>query len=62
MLVSIACLLFIVIGLTAMFVEVQRAFKAGVRQSTMTDAGHTVIDLWRPIWRKPPTPGGARTP
>ena len=45
MLVSTTCLVLIVIGLTAMFVEVQRAFKAGVKQSTMTDAGHTIIDL-----------------
>jgi hypothetical protein len=45
MLVSTACLVFIVVGLTAMFVQVQRAFKAGVKQSTMTDAGHTIIDL-----------------
>jgi len=45
MLVSTTCLVFIVIGLTAMFVQVQRAFKAGVKQSTMTDAGHTILDL-----------------
>ena len=45
MLVSTTCLIFIVLGLTAMFVEVQRAFKAGVKQSAMTDAGHTIIDL-----------------
>jgi hypothetical protein len=28
-----------------MFVETQRAFKAGVKQSTMTDAGRTIIDM-----------------
>ena len=45
MLVSTTLLMFIMVGLTAMFVETQRAFKAGVRQSTMTDAGHTIIDM-----------------
>ena len=45
MLVSTTCLVFIVIGLTAMFVETQRAFKAGVKQNTMTDAGQTIIDM-----------------
>jgi hypothetical protein len=45
MLVSTTLLVFIVLGLTAMFVETQRAFKAGIRQSTMTDAGHTIIDM-----------------
>jgi len=45
MLVSVTLLVFIVVGLTAMFVQTQRAFKAGVKQSTMTDAGHAVMDL-----------------
>jgi hypothetical protein len=45
MLVSVTLLVFIVVGLTAMFVQTQRAFKAGIRQATMTDAGHTIIDL-----------------
>ena len=45
MLVSVTLLLLIVIGLTAMFVETQRAFKAGVRQSSMTDAGSAIIDM-----------------
>jgi len=45
MLVSTTCLVFIVIGLTAMFVETQRAFKAGVKQNSMSDAGQTIIDM-----------------
>jgi hypothetical protein len=45
MLVSTTLLTFIVIGLTAMFVETQRAFKAGIKVSTTSDAGHTVIDM-----------------
>jgi len=45
MLVSTTCLVFIVLGLTAMFVETQRAFKAGVKQNTMADAGQTIIDM-----------------
>jgi len=45
MLVSTTLLVFIVIGLTAMFVETQRAFKTGLRQSTMADAGRTIVDM-----------------
>jgi len=45
MLVSITLLVFIVVGLTAMFVQTQRAFKAGVKQTAMTDAGHTILDM-----------------
>jgi hypothetical protein len=45
MLVSITLLVFIVVGLTAMFIETQRAFKAGVKQTTMTDSGRTILDL-----------------
>jgi len=45
MLVSTTLLVFIVLGLTAMFVETQRAFKTGLRQSNMADSGHTVIDM-----------------
>jgi len=45
MLVSITLLVFIVVGLTAMFVQTQRAFKTGVKQTAMTDAGHTILDL-----------------
>ena len=45
MLVSVTLLVFIVVGLTAMFVQTQRAFKAGLKQSATTDAGHAVMDL-----------------
>jgi hypothetical protein len=45
MLVSTALLAFIVVGLTAMFVQTQRAFKAGMKQATMTDAGQTIISM-----------------
>ncbi len=45
MLVSTTLLAVIVVGLTAMFVETQRAFKMGIRQSTTSDAGRTVIDM-----------------
>jgi hypothetical protein len=45
MLVSTTLLTFMVIGLTAMFMETQKAFKAGVKQSTTSDAGHTIIDI-----------------
>ena len=45
MLVSTTLLAFIVVGLTAMFVETQRAFKAGMKQATMTDAGQTILSM-----------------
>jgi hypothetical protein len=45
MMVSVAMLAFIVVGLTAMFVQVQKAFKSGIKQTTITDAGRTVIDM-----------------
>lgn len=45
MLVSTTLLALIVVGLTAMFVETQRAFKAGMKQATMTDAGQTIINM-----------------
>jgi len=44
MLVATSCLVLIVVGLTAMFVQTQRAFKAGVKQNTTSDAGQTIID------------------
>jgi hypothetical protein len=44
MLVSTTCLVFIVLGLTAMFIETQRIFKAGTKQTTMTDSGRTILD------------------
>jgi type II secretory pathway component PulJ len=45
MLVSTTLLLLIVIGLTAMFVQTQRAFQAGVKQSGVSDVGSTVVDM-----------------
>jgi hypothetical protein len=45
MLVSTTCLVFIVLGLTAMFIETQRVFKAGTKQVSMTDSGRTVLDM-----------------
>jgi hypothetical protein len=45
MLVSTAMLSFIVLGLTAVFVQTQRAFKTGIKASTVTDAGRTIMDM-----------------
>jgi predicted transcriptional regulator with HTH domain len=45
MLVSTAMLAFIVLGLTAMFIQTQRVFKTGIKQTTVTDAGRTIIDM-----------------
>ena len=45
MLVSTALLAFIVLGLTAMFIQTQKAFKTGIKQTTITDAGRTIIDM-----------------
>jgi len=45
MLVSTAMLAFIVLGLTAMFVETQKVFKSGIKQTTVTDAGRAIVDM-----------------
>ena len=45
MLVSTAMLAFIVLGLTAMFIQTQKVFKTGIKQTTVTDAGRTIIDM-----------------
>jgi hypothetical protein len=45
MLVSITLLVMIVVGLTAMFVQTQRAFRTGVKQTVVADSGGTVVDL-----------------
>ncbi|HEY3856851.1 MAG TPA: hypothetical protein VGO67_20900 [Verrucomicrobiae bacterium] len=45
MLVSTAMLSFIVLGLTAMFIQTQKAFKTGIKAATVTDAGRTVMDM-----------------
>jgi hypothetical protein len=45
MLVSTAMLAFIVLGLTAMFIQTQKAFKTGIKQSDVTDAGRSIMDM-----------------
>lgn len=45
MLVSTALLTVIVLGLTAMLIQTQNAFKTGTKQTTSTDAGRAVIDM-----------------
>jgi hypothetical protein len=45
MLVSTALLSFIVLGLTAMFIQTQKAFKTGIKQTTATDAGRSILDM-----------------
>jgi hypothetical protein len=45
MLVSTAMLTLIVLGLTAVFIQVQRAFKNGIKQSDVTDAGRTIMEM-----------------
>jgi hypothetical protein len=45
MLVSTAMLSVIVIGLTATLVQVQKAFKSGIKQNTITDAGRSIVEM-----------------
>jgi hypothetical protein len=45
MLVSTAMLAFIILGLTAMLVQTQKAFKSGIKRTTITDAGRTIVDM-----------------
>lgn len=45
MLVSTAMLSFIVLGLTAMLIQTQKAFKTGIKQNTVTDSGRTIVDM-----------------
>ena len=45
MLVSSAMLALIIVGLTAMFVQTQKAFKTGVKQTDVGDAGRSIADL-----------------
>jgi hypothetical protein len=45
MLVSTAMLSLIVLGLTAMLIQTQKAFKTGIRQNTITDAGRSIMDM-----------------
>ena len=45
MMITVALLSFIVVGLTAMFVQTQRAFRGGMAQSDVLDAGRATADL-----------------
>ena len=45
MLVSTAMLSFIVLGLTAVLIQTQKAFKTGIKATTVTDAGRTILDM-----------------
>jgi hypothetical protein len=45
MLVSTAMLAVIVVGLTLVFVQTQRAFKTGIKESTITDAARTIVEM-----------------
>jgi type II secretory pathway component PulJ len=45
MLVSTTLLALIVLGLTLMFVQTQKAFKTGIKQTDVTDAGRTITDM-----------------
>ncbi len=45
MLVSSAMLALIIVGLTAMFVQTQKAFKTGIKQTDVGDAGRSISDL-----------------
>jgi hypothetical protein len=45
MLVSTAMLSLIVLGLTAMFIQVQKAFKSGIKQTDVTDTGRTIMEM-----------------
>jgi prepilin-type N-terminal cleavage/methylation domain-containing protein len=45
MMVTVALLGFIVVGLTTMFVQAQRAFRAGMNQTDVLESGRAVADL-----------------
>jgi hypothetical protein len=45
MLVSTAMLSLIVLGLTAMLIQTQKAFKTGIKQTSVTDAGRSICDM-----------------
>jgi hypothetical protein len=45
MLVSTAMLSFIVLGLTAVFIQTSKAFKSAIKQNTITDAGRSIVDM-----------------
>jgi hypothetical protein len=33
------------LGLTAVLIQVQKAFKTGIKQNTITDAGRSIMDM-----------------
>jgi type II secretory pathway component PulJ len=45
MLVSTTLLVIIVLGLTAMFIQTQKAFKGGFTQTDVSESGRTVVDM-----------------
>lgn len=45
MLVSTAMLSFMIFGLTLVFVHTQKVFKTGIKATTITDAGRTIMDM-----------------
>lgn len=45
MMITVALLGFIVLGLTAMFIQTQKAFRAGVAQSDVLESGRAAVDL-----------------
>ncbi len=45
MLVSTAMLSLIVLGLTAVLIQTQKAFKTGIKQNTITDAGRSIMEM-----------------
>ena len=45
MLVSTAMLSLIVVGLTATLIQVQKTFKTGIKQNTVTDAGRSIVEM-----------------
>lgn len=62
MLVSTAMLSLIVLGLTAMFVQTQKAFKSGIKQSDSTDAGRAIIDMIASDMSQMANPGFTNVP
>jgi hypothetical protein len=45
MLVSTAMLALIVLGLTSVFIQVQKAFKIGMKETQVSDTGRTIMDM-----------------
>ncbi len=45
MLVSSAMLALIIVGLTAMFIQTQKAFKTGIKQTDVSDTGRSIVQM-----------------